>query len=206
MIMITLKKKEIGEKMHRARFSGLMLLLALVLTVSAIPMTTACGPPFRPRPPLGIRPIVFVHGGAGSGGQFESQAMRFTSNGYPANYIIAFDYDSSHYIENRTKVLARLDLLIDDVLEETGADKVDLIGHSYDGLIVLLYLNEIGHSAKVAHCVIVDSHSSIGKTAPDGVPTLALWGDPLPVKYPEQQTFTSLTKLTLKCAPALIHS
>jgi hypothetical protein len=104
--------------------------------------------------------------------------MRFTSNGYPANYIIAFDYDSSHYIENRTKVLARLDQLIDEVLEETGTDKVDLIGHSYGGLIVLLYLNETGHSAKVAHCVIVDSHSSIGRTAPEGVPTLALWGEP----------------------------
>ncbi len=40
------------------------------------------------------RPIVFVHGGAGSGAQFESQAMRFTSNGYPADRIRVLEYNS----------------------------------------------------------------------------------------------------------------
>src|SRR5262245_27249105 len=34
-----------------------------------------------------LRPIVFVHGATGSGAQYESQAMRFASNGYPADYI-----------------------------------------------------------------------------------------------------------------------
>ena len=46
----------------------------------------------QPRPE---HPIVFVHGFAGSAAQFESQAMRFTSNGYPAEWIGAVDYDST---------------------------------------------------------------------------------------------------------------
>jgi len=163
--------------MHKAKSSVLITLLIVGLAISAIPMANACGTPFWPKPPLGIRPIVFVHGGAGSGAQFESQAMRFTSNGYPSDYITAFDYDSSHTVESRTAVLARLNLFIDDVLEAMGADKIDLIGHSYGGLIVLLYLNMTGCAAKVAHCVIIDSSSSLGYNAPEGVPTLALWGE-----------------------------
>ncbi|MGB9676926.1 MAG: hypothetical protein ACPL0C_07065, partial [Candidatus Bathyarchaeales archaeon] len=61
--------------MCKTRISALTVLLAVGLAISAIPMANACAP-FWPRPPSGIRPIVFVHGGAGSGAQFESQAMR----------------------------------------------------------------------------------------------------------------------------------
>ena len=38
-------------------------------------------------------PIVFVHGGAGSALQYQSQAMRFASNGYGAP-VRAFEYNS----------------------------------------------------------------------------------------------------------------
>ena len=40
-------------------------------------------------------PIVFVHGGAGSGVQYSSVARRFVSNGYPADRIRTYEYDSS---------------------------------------------------------------------------------------------------------------
>jgi hypothetical protein len=34
-------------------------------------------------------PVVFVHGGSGSAQQFQSQALRFTSNGYPQELLFA---------------------------------------------------------------------------------------------------------------------
>src|SRR5687768_14191475 len=40
-------------------------------------------------------PIVFVHGFAGSAQQYESQAMRFVANGYPAERIVAYDHDGA---------------------------------------------------------------------------------------------------------------
>ena len=43
----------------------------------------------------GHLPIVFVHGQSGSAQQFETQAMRFTSNGYPQDLLYAFEYDTS---------------------------------------------------------------------------------------------------------------
>jgi hypothetical protein len=42
-----------------------------------------------------LRPVIFVHGSSGSAIQFETQAMRFTSNGYPQQLLFAFEYDTS---------------------------------------------------------------------------------------------------------------
>ena len=42
-------------------------------------------------------PIVFVHGFAGSAQQYESQAMRFVANGYPAERIIAYEHDGAGF-------------------------------------------------------------------------------------------------------------
>jgi triacylglycerol esterase/lipase EstA (alpha/beta hydrolase family) len=41
------------------------------------------------------RPVIFVHGGSGSGAQFDTQALRLTSNGYPADRIAVHEYDST---------------------------------------------------------------------------------------------------------------
>jgi triacylglycerol esterase/lipase EstA (alpha/beta hydrolase family) len=37
----------------------------------------------KAQPAFNRNPVIFVHGFVGSGAQFESQKMRFTSNGYP---------------------------------------------------------------------------------------------------------------------------
>lgn len=129
----------------------------------------------QPTPQPEIRPIVFVHGGAGSAQQFESQAMRFTSNGYPPEYIKVFEYDSSFTVESFAAVLERLDAFIDSVLRETGADKVDLVAHSLGTMVSLQYLSCAPHRLKVAHYVNVDG--SGGQRAPKGVPTIAFWSN-----------------------------
>jgi hypothetical protein len=120
--------------------------------------------------------MIFVHGGAGSGGQFESQAMRFTSNGYPPDYMRVLEYDSSFAIENMTDVWARLDELISTILAETSADKVDLLGHSLGTRVLLGYLATPERAAKVAHYVNIDGSS--GSNAPIGVPTIGIWSAP----------------------------
>ena len=71
-------------------------------------------------------PAVFTHGQSGSAQQFETQAMRFTSNGYPQELLFAFEYDTSL----EANPIDALDAYLDDVLEETGADRVNAIGHS----------------------------------------------------------------------------
>src|SRR5262245_546582 len=126
------------------------------------------------RPAHALRPIVFVHGGSGSGAQYESQAMRFVSNGYPPNYIRVHEYDSLFSINTQAEVLARLDTLIDELLAETGADKVDLLGHSLGTFLMQTYLSTPERAARVAHYVNIDGATATAP--PGGVPTLAIWG------------------------------
>lgn len=121
----------------------------------------------------GLKPIIFVHGGAGSAAQFESQAMRFASNGYPANLIYAFEYDSSMTINTMEDIYNNLDQTIAIILKETGAEQVYILGHSYGTTVMHGYLSSPARAAKVARYVNID-----GRTAPalpGGVPTLALW-------------------------------
>jgi hypothetical protein len=122
-----------------------------------------------------MRPMVFVHGYTGSASQFEWQAMRFASNGYPQEYLNAFEYDSPNYTTTAPTVLAALNERIDAILLQTGADKVELLGHSLGTVVSQTYLSNPVHAAKVAHYVNLDGFPAAA--LPGGVPTLALWSE-----------------------------
>lgn len=119
------------------------------------------------------RPVVFVHGGAGSGAQFESQAMRFASNGYPSGHVRVLEYNSANPATFGT-IPARLDALIADLKAETGADQIDLLGHSLGTGLMQSYLASPARAENVAHYVNIDG--SQASAPPGGVSTLALWG------------------------------
>ena len=122
-----------------------------------------------------LRPIVFVHGFAGSASQFEAQAMRFASNGYPVDYIAAHEYDTTLGSETADDIWARLDVLINDMKAATGADQIDLLGHSMGTGLMQGYLNsDPARAADVAHYVNFDGATAAA--SPGGVPTLAVWG------------------------------
>jgi pimeloyl-ACP methyl ester carboxylesterase len=120
-----------------------------------------------------LNPVIFVHGGAGSGAQFESQKMRFTSNGYPADLITVLEYDSSFQINTMADVHARLDELVADLKAETGRPHVDILGHSLGTTVMHGYLATPGRAANVAHYVNIDGRTST--SPPGGVQTLAIW-------------------------------
>jgi len=133
--------------------------------------------------PKDMRPMVFVHGYTGSASQFEWQAMRFAGNGYPQEYLNAFEYDSPSWgglgtppnIPFQLATLAALDARIDAILQETGADQVELMGHSLGTVVSQMYLSNPAWAAKVAHYVNLDGFPAAA--LPGGVPTLALWSE-----------------------------
>ena len=120
-----------------------------------------------------LNPIIFVHGGSGSGAQFESQAMRFASNGYPQHLIRVLEYDSSSIGDILPDVHAALDDLIAELQAETGRAQVDLMGHSLGTTVSHTYLASPERAANVAHYINIDGRSA--DAPPGGVPTLALW-------------------------------
>lgn len=125
-----------------------------------------------------LNPIIFVHGGSGSVAQFESQAMRFASNGYPVAYIRGLEYDSSSIGDILADVHLELDALIAELQAETGRDQVDLLGHSLGTFVSQTYLASPARAANVAHYVNIDGASA--DAPPGGVPTLAIWAGAAP--------------------------
>jgi pimeloyl-ACP methyl ester carboxylesterase len=124
----------------------------------------------------GPRPVIFVHGGSGSGAQFDTQALRLTSNGYPADRIAVHEYDSTFGTNTMEEVWAGLDELIAELLRETGADGVDLLGHSLGTTVSHGYLTSSPErAANVAHYVNIDGRTAA--SPPGGVDTLAVWGE-----------------------------
>jgi pimeloyl-ACP methyl ester carboxylesterase len=123
----------------------------------------------------GLRPIVFVHGSSGSAAQFQTQALRFTSNGYPQELLYAFEYDTSQPFDLQT-TLTRLDAFLSQILAETGADQSNVAAHSLGTFVMTTYLDTVpGGSAKVAGYVNIDGRAPAH--LPGGVPTIGIWGE-----------------------------
>lgn len=128
-------------------------------------------------------PIVFVHGQNGAGDQFERQSMHFTSNGYPASWIVPFDYNTAIRSGRRgaprpegpykSGTTDDLDALIDAVCKRTGFDKVNLVGHSRGTSESAAYLSDPARAAKIAHYATIGGADA---TNPNGVPSIGISG------------------------------
>ncbi|OLR95518.1 hypothetical protein BJP25_06915 [Actinokineospora bangkokensis] len=152
---------------RRWRRAGVVAcLLALVATA-----LTAVAPAGAATAPSGFAPVVFVHGQQGSAQQWQSNAKRFSVNGYADDLLHAYEYDSS--ITTDDQAIAGLDEFIAGVRARTGAPQVDLIAHSRGTGIAQAYLGTPARAATVRRYVNVDGRTSA--TPPGGVPTLALW-------------------------------
>lgn len=124
-------------------------------------------------------PVLFIHGGAGSASQFESQAQRLRANGYPLGHVAVYEYSTAtgqdpFDPEQAAVRNASINAIIDQLLLSTGAPQVNLIGHSMGTRVSLVYLSEAENAAKVARYVSVDGTEV--DHLPGKVPTLALWG------------------------------
>src|SRR3954452_2638960 len=85
-------------------------------------------------------PVLFVHGIEDSGAQFESQKMRFTSNGYPEAWVDEVDYDSTRAVGDKSAVDAQIDAAVAHLKQVTGRPKVDVIAHSLGTSVMYDYL------------------------------------------------------------------
>src|SRR4051812_38602351 len=130
--------------------------------------------PAGARAPFDQNPVLFVHGIEGSGSQFESQKMRFMSNGYPEAWVDELDYDSTRAVGDKSEVDAQIDAKIAALKQRTGRPKVDVIAHSLGTSVMYDYLTNGSMAAQrranVGRYVNVD-----GQASNPGVPTLALW-------------------------------
>ena len=158
--------------MGRLRVLTLLIALVAVALAAAPAQAKKGGKAKKPDP------VIFVHGQFGSADQFATNAMRFTSNGFPQGRLFVYEYDTS--VQSNDAAVAGLDGFIASVKAQTGAEKVDVLAHSRGTTVMHSYLSTPDRAAQVAHYVNFD-----GRTAdapPGGVPTLAVWGEGDPTR------------------------
>jgi pimeloyl-ACP methyl ester carboxylesterase len=150
-----------------ARRSFASVLVGGALLAMAAPAADA-------KPAFNRNPVLFVHGIEGSGGQFESQRMRLTSNGYPQAWIDEVDYDSTRAVGDKSEVDQQIDDAIAALKKRTGKSKVDVVAHSLGTSVMYDYLTNGSDAARrratVRRYVNVD-----GQDGNPGVTTLAVW-------------------------------
>jgi pimeloyl-ACP methyl ester carboxylesterase len=161
----------------RARRGWLATILGVCLLLGACTMPSPSatgggggdgGPHARPR----LLPIVFVHGGSGSAAQYETQALRWASNGYP-NVVTAIDRISA----DPAVINPILDEFFDGVLAETGDEQLFVVGHSQGVAVMNNYLNSSPErAARVAKYIGIDSASGPSPdVCPGGVDDAGDW-------------------------------
>jgi triacylglycerol lipase len=116
------------------------LLGALLTAVLVVPLTST------PAQATTSEPVVFVHGFSGKSGQFSTMTANFRANGYAADQLHVFGYNS---FQSNATTARQLSAYIDDVLRQTGAQKVDIVTHSMGGLSSRYYIKNLGGANRV---------------------------------------------------------
>lgn len=161
--------------MSRSR-GRLGALLAATLLAATTTIASVSASPAGAQEGAEPLPMIFVHGFMGSGQQFEAQALRFASNGYPDELIEMFEHDSLAYPGSQAQVWERLDGVIADLKAEHGVDQVILLGHSQGTGLSQGYINSTPErAASIAKYVNLDGAPAAAP--PGGVETLAVWGE-----------------------------
>jgi pimeloyl-ACP methyl ester carboxylesterase len=159
--------------MSRIRLGRARALRLIVSALAAATLALAGGPAANAAT-FNQNPILFVHGIEGSGAQFESQKMRFMSNGYPAGWFDEVDYNSTRAVGDKSEVDQQIDAAIAGLELRTGKSQVDVVAHSLGTTVMYDYLTNGATAAQrranVAHYINVD-----GQAQNPGVPTLAVW-------------------------------
>ncbi|MDP8257329.1 MAG: alpha/beta fold hydrolase [Candidatus Alcyoniella australis] len=95
-----------------------------------------------------LLPIVFAHGLIENGDAFHTQTQRLTTNGYCPEQIHSFDWNTLGDVKYET---LRLEGFVAEVMQRSGAQQIDLLGHSMGGYLCHEFLSRPGNPALVAH-------------------------------------------------------
>ncbi len=123
--------------MRRRRFT-VAVVLTIVLSALALPATSASAAPAKD-------PVIIVAGTLSPAFANEPLAARLRADGYKV-WIYELPGLGLGDIGQTSVPLGNL---VDQVRAQTGAAKVDLIGHSQGGLVARYYVKNLGGSAKV---------------------------------------------------------
>ncbi|MCX5198073.1 triacylglycerol lipase [Streptomyces sp. NBC_00249] len=126
---------------------NLLALLTLCLTLLApLPAHAQAAGRATPR-----NPVILVHGYNADPGVWGSLREDLRAGGYTDSELFSWGYDT-HQSVNEV-LSARLAAYVDEVRRQTGATRVDLVGHSFGSLVSRWYVKYGGGAEAVGHWV-----------------------------------------------------
>lgn len=91
-------------------------------------------------------PILFVHGYAGNGGNWQEMKARFLADGWQPNELYSCNYSfTASNVVSATEIGAQ----VDAIKELTGASRVDIVAFSIGSVSSRYYLKNLGGSTQI---------------------------------------------------------
>lgn len=109
-----------------------------VLISLFLPLQWSIGELYQEKTECDHPPLVLIHGFLASGDTYEQQALRFVANGFCADRIFTFDWNSV----GRQGSMTALTTFIEEVLLQTSAEKIYLAGHSAGSGLSFNYMSD----------------------------------------------------------------
>ncbi|HEU4656382.1 MAG TPA: triacylglycerol lipase [Capillimicrobium sp.] len=91
-------------------------------------------------------PILFVHGWASDGSVWNTMISRFQADGYTSAELNNWSYNTS---QSNATTASQIATKVDQIRQQTGAAKVDIVTHSMGGLSSRYYLKNLGGQSYV---------------------------------------------------------
>ncbi len=135
----------------RHAFSLVLLLsAALACAESTSPRSDALAgcetPGAADAPAIRNDPILFVHGYAGNGGNWQDMKAKFIADGWQANELYACNYS---FTASNTVSAGEISQQVDAIMSLTGATRVDIVAFSMGSVSSRYYLKNLGGNTKI---------------------------------------------------------
>lgn len=150
---------------------------AMSMAVMAVRPLGFLGLPGFRRQARGPRPVILIHGFGQSRTNFLLLAHRLRVAGLGP--LVGFEYWSLGKVQRAAEALGRL---VAEIKAQTGAERVDLVGHSMGGIVGRYYVTALGGADDVEHLVTIGTPHSGTPAASFGLGAPRrelLWGSEL---------------------------
>ena len=115
-------------------------------------------------------PILFIHGWTGDASNWNTMKLRFYNDGWLGERLKSFTFiDTMNYTSEGNIVNAEsIENWVNETLNDTGAEKIDIIAHSMGGLSSRYYIKFLDGIDKVDEFVSIASpHHGVDGGADD---------------------------------------